>query len=224
MSDHKQKVLDLQQQLLNAVKDSVSSQAYDTWFSDLNIVEIIADRKIVFSTTTLVKSEWLEIRYTDMVKSLLQQITHIEYDLSFVVRKSGAKDSENASGIKLSGYQWLFECKNTEYDEEYKDYIGHGGSDEILQLLRELKVEQDKTIVKAHAIANPTQLVDESFKQTITVEERITKLEEKIVKLQGKQDEQDKLVDHLCVLITTLQGKVVRINSTVNVNECSKHE
>lgn len=131
MSEHKQDALDLQLQLLNAVKDSVSKPAYETWFSDLNIDEIVDDARIVFSTTTLVKSKWLEIRYTDIVKLLLKQITNNEYEIPFIVRNTSANHSDNASGIKLSGFDFLFEAENEEYNTIYKDYIDNKDLEEL---------------------------------------------------------------------------------------------
>lgn len=141
MSEHKQDALDIQLHLLNAVRDSVSSQEYDTWFRDLNIDEIIGDARIVFSTTTKVKSEWLKARYTVMVKSLLQNITGVDYETFFVVRQSGIYSPNNAYGIKLSGFDWLFETENEEYNSIFKDYIKD--SDE---LCKHNEYEQQKTL------------------------------------------------------------------------------
>ncbi|MED4780949.1 hypothetical protein [Brevibacillus choshinensis] len=139
-------------------------------------------------------------------------LTSADGTKSFADRTRGSNHGDNATGIRLSGFEWLFEGRNNEYTVEYKEYLSDDGSDELLPLLEESK-EQDTIFTDEHVIANPnpTPSSDVVFEQSISIEDSISILEQVMIAFNDKQGEQDKLLNHICILITRLEAKVMRL-------------
>lgn len=84
---------------------------------------------------------------------------------------------------------------------------------EILDGLKELKTMQDELIAKIDGMTTENPSVVVVPNNTTTVEERISKLEEKVLEIRGKQYEQDQLIDRLFALTTRLEARINLIQS-----------
>lgn len=79
-----ERMLELLRKLLESISKQLSSPAFTYWFSDISIQELYIDR-IIFSTNSQIKMEWLDVRYSKLIIETLKSITGTQYKLEFVV-------------------------------------------------------------------------------------------------------------------------------------------
>ncbi|MFM1655781.1 DnaA N-terminal domain-containing protein [Brevibacillus sp. B_LB10_24] len=132
MPDNKTDKDTLLSQLLNALEQSLSKHLYETLFSGFSIKEMSINNNIIFVADNKMKKEWIETRYSSLLKKLLKNITNNDFGISIVVIENDVRNSKNNPGISVdSAYDFLFESENNGFDEEYKDYIDNKELDEL---------------------------------------------------------------------------------------------
>jgi hypothetical protein len=90
--------------LLDDVRSHISKPAFDTWFSGFSIEGLNIDESIVFGTNSKMKMEWIEQRYSKMLKATIKSITNADFKVSFIVSEYNAKNIDNASEQKDKKY------------------------------------------------------------------------------------------------------------------------
>lgn len=88
----KKYIANLQLKLHLEIKERLSNPSYSSWIAGLRIGDIIDDSKIVLVTNSSHKRDWLETRYTQLIKTALEAITNINYEIDFVVFDNEGKN------------------------------------------------------------------------------------------------------------------------------------
>ena len=65
--------------LLNSVKDKLSSLSYNTWFKETELYRLENEKAYVIVPMPIHKKHMME-HFSDMISSLLYEITNTEYD------------------------------------------------------------------------------------------------------------------------------------------------
>lgn len=78
---------------------------------------------------------------------------------------------------------------------------------DFLEGLKELKTMQNEIIVKMDALTAKITVVKVT-ENTTTVEERLSKMEEKLLEIRSKQHEQDQLIGYLSAYTTRLEARI----------------
>ncbi|MFD2334375.1 hypothetical protein ACFSR7_34460 [Cohnella sp. GCM10020058] len=118
--------------LLEALQHSVLETSFNNYMSNLSILSLEENSYIVFGTDSEIKRHLLETRYTRLIESLVSEISGSEYKVTFVVANDDQKNGPNHS--KPTAFEFLFEGRNNEYDEDYKNYIKDKNIDELFEL------------------------------------------------------------------------------------------
>ena len=72
--------------LLNSVKDKLSSLSYNTWFKETELYRLENEKAYVIVPMPIHKKHMME-HFSDMISSLLYEITNTEYDLVFLLKE-----------------------------------------------------------------------------------------------------------------------------------------
>lgn len=113
----------LQAKLLESIGEQIPNDHFNWWFNEkLSIEDISDDNRVTIGADSELNAAWLQLRYSDMLKKTLRSITNenVDFELSFVVRED---NSDKIVKKKDTAFDFLFEDKNNEYDEEYKEHI-----------------------------------------------------------------------------------------------------
>ncbi|MFS0725116.1 chromosomal replication initiator protein DnaA [Paenibacillus sp. 1P07SE] len=82
------------QQVLSIIQTKLSKPSFDTWFKATK-ASFLSDDMVVISAPTTFAAEWLEGRYTKLVRTTLYEYLGREVDIKFVIEEN--KPSEPAS-------------------------------------------------------------------------------------------------------------------------------
>ncbi|MBB3154489.1 hypothetical protein FHS16_004571 [Paenibacillus endophyticus] len=83
----------LHTKLLDDSRNQFPTSVFNTYLKGLSIVDISSDESIVFGTNSNLKKERLESEYLSLLKTSLKNITHVNYEISFVVNDFDIPDS-----------------------------------------------------------------------------------------------------------------------------------
>jgi len=89
----------LKEQVLSEVQKELSKPSFDTWFGQVEIVSVEDDSSVVFAVPTAFARDWLETRYTPLLRKVLKQITGSDYAVSFVESTHPVPVTKSASEI-----------------------------------------------------------------------------------------------------------------------------
>ena len=98
--------------LLSKLKDKLSSLSYDTWFSETQLYKL-QDGKAIIIVPMLVHKKHLSDNYSDLISSLLYELTNSNYELNFYLQD----DIEELEKEKEEEKEEVIETKN---DTSYK--------------------------------------------------------------------------------------------------------
>ena len=70
--------------VLNKIKDELSSLAYTTWFSDVNLKEL-KDGTAIITVPMSIHKKHLADNYTELIKSALNEVTGTNFELEFLL-------------------------------------------------------------------------------------------------------------------------------------------
>lgn len=72
--------------VLEQIKNEISSPSFDTWFKQTN--GELVDGVLVINCANSFQLDWLEARYSDLISKVTEKIVGTKYDLRFVEIKS----------------------------------------------------------------------------------------------------------------------------------------
>jgi hypothetical protein len=208
---------ELQIKLLLLLRTSLSAPSYLTWFEEsLSIFALnIIDNSITICMKTRLQKEWIEQRYEKLLIKSLKEITGIDYILNYTSSEESVENSNYQPQTKTSSFDFLF-------TGEYKDHIDSDELSEQTKLLNEKILENQN---------HTNELIEQYFSdKTVetsgTLEERIVALQGKVSQIREMQLEQNKLIDHLAVLVTRLEARIEvnPINKRVAFQQMSEDE
>ncbi len=99
--------------LLSSLKDKLTSLSYNTWFSETELYKLYDDKAIIIVPMPIHKKHLLD-NYSDLISSLLYEITNTNYELSFLLKEE-IEDEEIEEQITSE-----FISKNEDGDKSYK--------------------------------------------------------------------------------------------------------
>ena len=103
--------------LLSKLKDKLSSLSYDTWFSETELYKL-QDGKAIIIVPMLIHKKHLSDNYSDIISSILYEITNTNYELYFYL-KDEIEEEEKTKQEKESVK------KNSSYSTEDSSYKVH---------------------------------------------------------------------------------------------------
>lgn len=75
------------QQVLSIIQTKLSKPSFDTWFKATK-ASFSGDSMVIVTAPTTFAAEWLESRYTKLVRSTLQEYLGQQYDIKFVIEEN----------------------------------------------------------------------------------------------------------------------------------------
>ncbi|MFC5653201.1 chromosomal replication initiator protein DnaA [Paenibacillus solisilvae] len=75
------------QQVLSIIQTKLSKPSFDTWFKATK-ASFNGDSMVVVTAPTTFAAEWLESRYTKLVRTTLQEFMGRQYDIKFVIEEN----------------------------------------------------------------------------------------------------------------------------------------
>ena len=86
-------VQDLWQNILDLIKQKISTPSYDTWFKNTSVDQIQEDTIIISAQNSFTR-DWLETRYKDLISEACLEITGAELNVKFIIPDS-AEETDN---------------------------------------------------------------------------------------------------------------------------------
>ena len=80
--------------LLSKLKDKLSSLSYDTWFSETELYKL-QDGKAIIIVPMLIHKKHLSDNYSDIISSILYEITNTNYELYFYLKDEIEEEEHN---------------------------------------------------------------------------------------------------------------------------------
>src|SRR5699024_4427872 len=84
---------ELWQYILNEMKSKISKPSYDTWLSQ-TAVKNISEQVLIISVPNEFTKNWLDQRYTEIIDTLLYEMTGIELSVKFEITEENAEPEE----------------------------------------------------------------------------------------------------------------------------------
>lgn len=81
-------------QVLNILKEKLASLSYSTWFEETELYNLKDGKAIIIVPMPIHKKHLSDI-YSEMISSLLYDITHVNYELSFLLKEEIEEVEEN---------------------------------------------------------------------------------------------------------------------------------
>jgi chromosomal replication initiator protein len=78
---------DMWQQVLSIIQTKLSKPSFDTWFKATK-ASVHGDSLVVVTAPTTFAAEWLESRYTKLVRTTLQEYLGRQFDVKFVIEEN----------------------------------------------------------------------------------------------------------------------------------------
>ncbi|MBP3966894.1 MULTISPECIES: chromosomal replication initiator protein DnaA [Paenibacillus] len=75
------------QQVLSIIQTKLSKPSFDTWFKATK-ASFSGDSTVIVTAPTTFAAEWLESRYTKLVRTTLQEFMGRQYDIKFVIEEN----------------------------------------------------------------------------------------------------------------------------------------
>src|SRR5699024_9140178 len=80
------------------MKDKVSKPSYDTWLSETKPKDVTDDVLTVLVPNDFIRN-WLENKYTDIIKQLLLEITGLDLSVIFIIEEDTVDKKEVSASI-----------------------------------------------------------------------------------------------------------------------------
>ena len=86
--------------LLSKLKDKLSTLSFNTWFSETELYKL-QDGKAIIIVPMLIHKRNLGGQYSDLISSLLYEITNSNYELIFCLKEDIEEEEENNNKIEI---------------------------------------------------------------------------------------------------------------------------